>query len=314
VCSSDLTINLLVGTSSSSRGFEVGSLANFEARDVTGFQAAGLGNVVLGDTSGFQAAGLVNVVGGDLELFQTAGLANITLGGIRGAQAAGLGNISTGAVQGVQIAGLFNWSAVEISGAQISGVANWSPLVNGPQISVVNIAGTVSGAQVGIVNIAGHVSGVQIGIINISSEIDGVPIGLVSIEGRGRQKIDVWWDSDGSVNGAISLGSRYFYTIFSTGWIPDSQPASWTLGAGVGVHAPLGRLFADIDLSVLADQGLYQETANPGDIHPRLRAVLGVPIVGEFAITGGVAVKMNLAYGAATTATYSPELVFGMQL
>jgi Caspase domain len=315
--SHSFTVNILMGSSASSRGFELGGLANFESQDVSGFQAAGLGNVVLGDANGFQAAGLANVVGGETRFFQTAGLANVSLGGVTGAQAAGLANFSRGEVRGAQVAGLFNWSKVEVNGAQISGLANWSPIIHGPQISVVNIADTVSGAQVGLVNIAGHVSGVQVGLVNISREIDGVPLGLVSIEGRGRHKLDIWWDSDGSVNGAFSLGSRYFYTIFSAGWVPDSQPAAWTLGAGFGVHAPLGRLFADADLSAVADQGAFRNVSNPGPwvVHPRLRVVLGLPIAGPLAVTGGVVVKMNIPDGVTSTVTtYTPELVLGMQI
>jgi hypothetical protein len=328
-----VTVNLLIGASSSSHGFEVGSLANFESHEMTGFQAAGLGNVVIGDTNGFQAAGLVNVVGGEMRFVQTAGLVNVGVGPVRGAQIAGWGNVGAaelsgaqvgglanfalGETHGAQIAGLFNWSKEEISGAQISGLANWSHRMNGPQISVVNIADTVSGAQIGIVNIAGHVSGAQIGVVNISREIDGVPIGLVSIEERGRRKIDLWWDSDGSFNGAISLGSRYFYTVFSAGVVPDSQPLSWTLGAGFGARAPIGGLFADVDVCVLADQGSFRDSAGPGlsDIHPRLRAVLGIPLFGELAIEGGAVVKMDLPDGVtSTTTTFSPALILGLQI
>ncbi len=315
--SHSFSVNLLMGSSASSRGFEVGGLANFESQDMSGFQAAGLGNVVLGDASGFQAAGLVNVVGGQTRFLQAAGLVNISLGGVSGAQTAGLVNFARGDVNGAQIAGLFNWSKVEVNGAQISGLANWGSVVNGPQISVVNIADTVSGAQVGLVNIAGHVSGAQIGLVNISQEIDGVPIGLFSVEGRGRHALDVWWDSDGSVNAAVSLGSRYFYTIFSAGWVPDSPQPAWTLGAGFGVHVPLGRLFTDADLSAVTDQGAFRDQVSPGPwvVHPRLRVVLGLPIAGPLAVTGGVVVKMNIPDGVTSTVTtYSPELIFGMQI
>lgn len=310
------TINLLVGTSTSSRGFEVGGLADFESGDVSGFQAAGLGNVVLGDVDGFQAAGLVNVAGGEAKFFQVAGLGNIAVGNVIGVQAAGLANISQRNVYGAQVAGIFNWSKVEVNGAQISGIGNWSPLVRGPQISVINIAGDVSGAQVGVVNIARHVTGAQIGVVNISQEIDGVPVGLVSVEGRGRHALDVWWGGDGSVNGALSLGSRYFYTIFSAGWVPDSQPAAWSLGAGFGVHVPLGKLFADADLSAIADQDAFRGASTQSwSVYPRVRAVMGVPIAGPLAITGGFAVKLNIPDGVTSSAvTYSPELILGMQI
>jgi Caspase domain len=315
--SHSVTVNLLVGASASSRGFEAGALANFESQGMSGFQAAGLGNVVLGDTDGWQSAGLVNVVGGEMRFVQTAGLANASFGAAFGAQIAGLGNWSAAELHGAQVAGLINWSSEELWGAQVSGVGNWSRGIHGPQISVVNVAGTVSGAQIGVVNIAGRVSGVQIGVVNISRQIDGVPIGLVSIEERGRHKVDFWWGSDGSVNTAISLGSRYFYTVFSAGWIPDSQPSPWSLGAGLGVHTPLGRLFADADLSLIADQGSFRDIASSGasDIHSRFRAVLGIPLMGELAIVGGVVVKIGLPGGTTSTApTYSPELIVGVQI
>ena len=311
------TVNLLVGASASSDGFEVGGLANFEARDMRGFQAAGLGNVVLGDMDGFQSAGLVNVVGGEMRFVQTAGLVNAAIGDAFGAQLSGLANLAMGDTHGAQVAGLINWEKEEIWGAQISGFGNWGRRVNGPQISVVNVAGDVSGAQIGVVNIAGHVSGVQIGVVNISREIDGVPIGLVSIEERGRRKVDVWWDSDGSINAAVSLGSRYLYSVFSGGWVPDSQPAAWTLGAGLGARAPLARLFADADLSLIADQGAFRDvsSSSPSDLHLRLRAVLGVPIINELAIEGGLVVKMDLAGGFnAMFSQYSPGLIFGIQI
>ena len=296
-----VSINLLVGTSSSNRGVEVGGLGNFESSDMRGFQAAGLANVVLGDASGFQAAGLVNVVGGRGTFFQTAGLVNVAAGEVRGAQ----------------VAGIFNWAGDEVWGAQISGIANRGTVVNGPQISVVNIAGVVSGAQVGIVNIAGHVNGVQVGLVNISREIDGVPIGLVSIEERGRHAIDIWYDSDGTVNGALSFGTKWFYTVLSAGWVPDSRVSQWTLGLGLGTRVPMGRLWADVDLSVLADQGAFRDVTGPASssIHPRLRAALGFPVIGEAAIEGGITVKANLPTGPDwSRLDYSPALFIGMQI
>ena len=129
--------------------------------------------------------------------------------------------------------------------------------------------------------------------------------------------MDVWWDSDGSWNGSFSLGSRYFYTVFSAGWVPYSTPAAWTLGAGFGVRVPLGRFFADMDMSVLADQGSFRNAdgPSPSDFHPRLRAVLGIPIAGELAVEAGVAVKMNLPDGAASTVTtYTPAFICGFQI
>ena len=65
------------------------------------------------------------------------------------------------------------------------------------------------------------------------------------------------------------------------------------------------------------DQNTLRDTPSSGpvDIRPRLRAVLGVPIIGELAITGGVEVKTNAFNNILSpSAVYSPALVFGMQI
>ena len=111
-------------------------------------------------------------------------------------------------------------------------MANVARTVQGPQISVVNIADSVYRRAGGCVNIARHVSGVQVGVVNISQEIDGVPVGVVSIEGRGRHALDLWVDMDGVPYGAISLGTRHLYSVFSAGWRPGTTPTLWSLGAG----------------------------------------------------------------------------------
>jgi hypothetical protein len=237
-------INLLVGSSSFSRGFEIGGLANIGSRDVTGFQAAGLANIVLGRLKGFQAAGLINYLGGEARFVQTAGLVNVS-GSLIGAQLAGLGNVTLGAARGAQVAGLFNWGGGDVRGAQVAGVFNWGHSVSGPQISVINVADTITGAQVGVVNIARHVSGTQVGVLNFSEEIDGVPIGVVSVEARGRHGLDLWVDMGGSTTAALSLGTRSVYTVFSAGWRPGPDPALWSLGLGLGGRSNIRPFYLD---------------------------------------------------------------------
>jgi hypothetical protein len=308
-----VSFNLLVGTSSSSLAFEVGGLANFEARDVRGFQAAGLMNAALGELTGFQGAGLVNFVKGQARFAQAAGLVNVSNGMI-GAQLAGLGNITGGELRGAQAAGLFNWAAKEargaqvagmfnwaaagMVGAQVAGLANWGTSVTGPQISVLNIADTVSGAQIGVVNIARHVSGTQVGVLNFSQEIDGIPIGLLSIEGRGRHDLDVWVDMGGESTAALSFGTKHLYTVFSAGWLPGSVPSLWTLGLGIGGRSDIGPLFLDydvswvaqsLDLSLMTDEGVRS-------MYPRLRLALGLPLSSWFALEAGVTLRMLIPY------------------
>ena len=303
-----VAVNVLVGSSGSSYGFEVGGLANLESGDVVGFQASGLANAALGSLTGYQSAGLVNYVAGDVRFFQSAGLvnvggtlvggqagglANVVFGSTVGAQAAGLFNWSGGEMRGAQVAGIGNWADSGISGAQVAGVANWGRTVKGPQISVVNIADSVSGVQVGVVNIARHVSGIQLGVINISREIDGIPIGVVSIEGRGRHALDLWVDMDGVPYAALSLGTQHVYSVFSAGWVTGSDPVLWSLGAGLGGRANIGGAFIDFDLSLVTQrQGTTGWDSTPwGYLYPRARAVLGYPLADGFALDAGISVR-----------------------
>lgn len=315
-------INLLVGTASSSRAFEVAGLANFEARDVAGFQAAGLGNIVLGGLTGFQSAGLVNYLGGEARFVQTAGLVNVS-SGLVGAQIAGLGNVNRDAARGAQVAGLFNWTGKDIQGAQVAGGFNWGRTVAGPQISVVNVADTITGAQIGVVNIARHVAGTQIGVLNISQEIDGIPIGLLSVEGRGRHDVDLWVDLDGSTYAALSLGTKRVYSIFSAGWTPGPDPALWSFGLGLGGRSDFHPFFLDYDLSLVAERrGFSDLEASPvGSLFPRARVVLGFALFGGVAIDAGVALRILVPYlsdsisGAHPSKTvFQPGLIFGVHI
>jgi hypothetical protein len=303
-----VAVNVLAGSSGSSYGFEIGGLANLESGNVVGFQAAGLANAAKGSMTGYQSAGLFNYVAGNVCFFQSAGLvnvggtllgaqmgglANVVIGSTAGAQAAGLFNWSGGEVRGAQVAGIGNWAGAGISGAQVAGVANWGSTVKGLQISVVNIADSVTGVQVGVVNIARHVTGVQLGVLNISREIDGIPIGVVSIEGRGRHALDLWVDMAGVPCAALSLGTQHLYSVFSAGWTTGSDPVVWSLGAGLGGRANLGRAFLDFDLSLVSQrQGTTGWDSSPlGSLYPRARAVVGYPLADGFALEAGVSVR-----------------------
>jgi len=312
-------VNLLVGSSAYSRGFEVGGLANFESHNVAGFQAAGLANVVLGSLNGFQAAGLVNYLGGEARFFQAAGLVNVS-GGLDGAQIAGLGNVSTGASRGAQVAGLFNWAEVDVSGAQVAAAFNYGGSVTGPQISILNIADTVSGAQVGVVNIARHVSGMQVGVINVTEDIDGLPVGLISVDATGRHGADVWVDMAGTTNAALSLGNRYWFTVFSVGWKPGPSPSLWSLGLGVGARSHLSPIYFDYDLSMVAERTGFPNPA-VGAIFPRVRAVVGLELFGGVALTAGAVVRVLVPYlsdgiiGANPSRTvFQPSLIVGLSI
>jgi hypothetical protein len=315
-------LNLLVGSSAYSRGFELGGFANIESHDVAGFQAAGLANVVLGSLNGVQAAGMVNYLGGEARFVQAAGLVNVS-GGLDGAQIAGLGNVSTGAARGAQVAGLFNWAQVDVNGAQVASMFNWGRSVTGPQISVVNVADTVSGAQVGVVNIARHVSGTQVGVVNITEDIDGVPVGLVSYEANGRHGVDLWMDMSGRTTADIAIGTRKVFTVFSVGWRPGPDPSLWSLGLGLGGRSHFKPFFLDYELSMVTERvGFSNLGASPvGAMFPRVRAVVGLELFGGVALTAGAAVRVLVPYlsdgiagASSATTVFQPSLIVGLSI
>ncbi|HEY9594918.1 MAG TPA: hypothetical protein VHE79_10595, partial [Spirochaetia bacterium] len=317
-----ISINLLAGSSAASRGFEVGGLANLESGDVIGFQAAGLANVALGKLGGFQAAGLVNYVEGDALFFQSAGLVNVS-GGFSGVQSAGLANVARGDVNGVQLAGLLNWSDGTTVGTQVSGLANWSARFIGPQISVVNVADTVTGAQIGVVNIARVVTGTQVGVFNFARHVDGVPVGLISLDLDGRHDVALWVDLDGTAYASLSLGGKHLYTVASAGWNPISGSDAWTLGLGLGGRTDVGPLYLDYDLSLVS----LLSTANgwgsdpTGSMYPRIRAVVGLPILGSLSIEAGVVLRMlvptlssSIPGADASSVVVQPGFIVGLAL
>jgi hypothetical protein len=339
-----VSINLLVGSSGTLRGFELGGLANLESGDVLGFQAAGLVNAAQGSLTGFQAAGLVNYAGGQARFFQAAGLvnvcggllggqagglANVSIGDVKGVQEAGLFNWTTGDVKGAQVAGIFNWGAAGVTGAQVAGIANVGNTVKGPQISVVNIADTVQGAQIGVVNIARHVTGTQVGVFNFSQEIDGIPIGLISVEGRGRHDLELWVDAQGDAKGmptlGFSLGTTHLYTMFSAGWMPGSNPVLWTSGIGLGGSSLVGSFFLDYDLSIVQEhQGpLDASSTFAGNLYPRIRAVAGLTLIPGLALNAGVSVRVLTPYLSSawegrgydpTRLVFQPSFIIGVRI
>ena len=311
--SKTVSINILVGSSMDVNGFELGGLANIESGSMTGYQGAGLANIVLGNLNGFQGAGLLNFTGRDARFFQAAGLFNFTVGqfmgfqtaglastafgGLTGVQLSGLVNLSLASSRGVQVAGLLNWAQDLVGGVQLSGFGNYAREIAGPQISILNVADTVNGAQIGLINIAGNVKGTQIGLFNFARVIDGVPIGLITIEQAGRQDLEFWYDTQSRMYLAFKLGSRYTYTMFSAGFLQDSDPVQWSYGVGFGGHIPIGPLFADLDISLYSLHVDAEDwyTSAPGNLLPQFRCAVGMSLLG-FKFTAGVSVDIYTPY------------------
>jgi len=160
-------------------------------------------------------------------------------------------------------------------------------------------------------------------VVNISQEIDGVPVGVVSIEGRGRHAVDLWVDTDGVPYGAISLGTRHLYTVFSAGWSPGTAPTLWSLGAGLGGRADMGRAFVDLDLSMVTQRQGNAGWDSPlhGSLFPRLRAVLGYSVVDGFALVAGASIRAlvpslssSVPGADASRTIFQPSLIVGVHL
>jgi hypothetical protein len=161
-------------------------------------------------------------------------------------------------------------------------------------------------------------------VLNISQDIDGLPIGVVSIVQNGRHALDLWVDMDGVPYAALSLGAEHLYSVFSAGWTTGSDPVMWSLGAGLGGRASVGRrAFVDFDLSMVAQrQGTTGwDTSPQGSLYPRARAVFGYPLGGGFAIVAGVTVRAlvpglsSSMPGANSTHTiFQPSFIAGIHL
>ncbi|OHD53811.1 MAG: hypothetical protein A2Y33_16635 [Spirochaetes bacterium GWF1_51_8] len=274
---------------------------NFNA----GAMNAGIGNKTKGYMLGFQAAGVFNDVGNDFTGFHIAGIFNKVNNRMMGMQIAGIFNEAKGSVGmqtagifntadsmlGMQVAGIFNKSR-DMNGIQVSGLFNMAVgVMNGLQVSTVNMVGDLNGGQVGVVNVAaGTVNGFQIGVVNISDEMNGIPIGLVNISKNGYNRIQFWWDETSFANVGFTLGTRYIYNSFSVGVNKDIN--RMTVGLGIGIHFPMKGCFVNMQGDVAAimpfDQPmvLFSEGQNVNSL-VRLKLGFGVEVWGNLAFVAG---------------------------
>ena len=209
-----------------------------------GVQAAGVFNETGSKFMGVQTAGVFNKVGSTMFGVQAAGVFNDS-GQMVGVQAAGIWNI-TGEGLGIQTAGIFNRSR-DFTGLQIAGIYNMViGNMYGLQVGTVNMVGDIQGGQVGVVNLAaGTVTGFQIGVVNICDDINGIPIGVFSYVKKGYNKTQLWYDETGFYHLGFTFGTRYIYSIANIGVNEKFNRGS--LGAGLGLHIPVGWFFANMD-------------------------------------------------------------------
>jgi len=130
-------------------------------------------------------------------------------------------------------------------------------------------------------------------------------------------------DMDGIPYAALSLGTRHLYSVFSAGWTPGTTPALWSLGAGLGGRADLGRVFIDFDLSMVVQRegAAGWDSSLLGSLYPRARAVIGLPLAEGFALEAGVSVRALVPTlsssmpGADPVRTiYQPSFIVGIHL
>jgi hypothetical protein len=96
----------------------------------------------------------------------------------------GLLNRTKAQETGIMVGGVWNGVEGGVSGVQVAGLLNNSGsayMMEGLQVSCLNISGDVVGLQVGAFNNAKSVQGMQIGVFNYAEQLNGMQIGLINI-------------------------------------------------------------------------------------------------------------------------------------
>jgi len=297
-------------------GAQVAALFNVNGGDASGIQISGLFNTTGGnienygiqmtglynwissgsDSMTWQSAGLFNSIGSDTEglVLQFSGLYN-NIGGNSHSfswQTSGLFNQSKN-IAGIQIAGLFN-IAGDLKGSQTAGLLNFAEEVSGIQIaSAFNSAsGDVHGAQISLVNKADYVYGTQVGLVNINKDIKGLSIGLINISTHGIRNFNYRFNNttkDHYID--YQFGSSIVYHLLYVGLPNDLENIDRiSLGAGLGLHIPLGSLYTELDAS-LSNKILTNSTNPYRGGHPVLGAKLALPLWDDLALFAGITLE-----------------------
>ncbi len=295
-------------------GAQIAALFNVNGGDASGIQLAGLFNTTGGnienyaiqmsglynwisygsDSLTWQSSGLFNTIGSDTEgvVIQFSGLYN-SIGGNSHSfswQATGLFNYSKN-ISGLQFAGLLNLSN-DLNGIQASGLLNFAEKVSGIQVtSAFNSADNVYGAQIALVNKADYVYGTQIGLININKDIKGLSIGLINISTNGIRNFNYRYNTSSEEHYVdYQFGSSFMYHLLYVGLPNDLENIDrLSLGAGLGLHIPLGSLYTEIDASLSNKLLLDSEESTPYQGgYPVLSAKIALPLWDDLAIFAGI--------------------------
>ena len=222
------------------RGIQASSLFTMADGPVSGVQSAGIFNYA-GDTfEGVQSAGIFNYIGSDIQGVQGSGIFNYVGGNVnKGLQGSGIFNYVAGSAHGLQAAGIFSYTGTEFQGLQASGIFNWT-------------GGELHGVQASVVNINGGGHGAMFGLVNVSKSEDIVPFGLVNVMKNGILHPAVYFDDMLFTNISFRSGSKWFYTILSTGVgggiISGSGDNLFVSRFGFGFEFTVNKFFVDIDM------------------------------------------------------------------
>jgi hypothetical protein len=206
----DISLNLFIGASAGTNGFEAGSFININKFYMKGLQMAGFMNIAgikkAGSSQlseGVQLAGFANINNNQSNLLSFAGFMNIFTSGFKGAAFAGFANIAVHSELSTQAAGFMNITSKGTTNLEIAGFLNVTENVAGAQIA-------------GFANIAKNVKGTQIaGFLNICDSIEGVPIGFINIvKKNGYRKAEFSINENSFIQFSFKLGVKKFYTIF----------------------------------------------------------------------------------------------------
>jgi len=275
-------------------GIQLSSLFNIidKGSDSFTIQGSTLFNSIGSDTEGLtmQNSVLFNLHEGNAHSFtiQTSGIFNKSKN-IFGLQLSGLFNNSN-RINGIQLSGLFN-IAKEVNGLQATTLFNSSDDLAGIQVSgLFNKADDVRGLQISLVNTADFVYGSQVGLVNINKDIKGLSFGLVNISTEGIRNFSYRFTDKKESFIDYQFGSSIFYNLFYIG-LPENLKDSKTyldVGAGFGVHIPIGSFYTEIDLSISNSINFYSDlNINYTGSNPVGNIKFGLPLWDDIAVFVG---------------------------
>ncbi len=256
---------------------------------VHGLQLATLAAASGGNMDGLQHSFGVNVVGSHLHGVQVGPGVSIVGGAADGLQ---IGSVAVVSEQfhGVQTGIGVNVTGERMRGVQVAGGVNIAGNgVDGLQVGTLNIdGGDLGGMQVGVINLTrGRVEGLQVGVFNWADDADA-QFGLLGGTTKHGVGLTVFTSDLAMVNVGARFHARYTYTNLYAGVHPTGVGAHVMYGAGLGLHAPLGKVAAiEFDDTVHGVHSIAFVDPIPALVNTQ-RLMLSARVAGPLRVWGGV--------------------------